>query len=113
MNFSRTAQVNLNPPTQGDDAGYELTFERSGGAVDISGWSSITFTVKREKNQSTPDLQETATFTDPVNGKAEIQLGSADTADLVGLYYYDIEVDTGSETRTIMSGVVPFNQDVT
>lgn len=109
-NFSRTAQVNLDPPTQGDDAGYRLEFARGGSPVDISGWT-ITFTLKRDRPQSTPDLQVTANITDAAGGIAEIQLASADTQDLAGLYYYDIEVDTGNEIRTIMKGVVPFEQD--
>jgi len=112
-NFPRTAKVNLGPPTQGDDAGYRLEFTMAGSAVDISGWSSITFTVKRKRSQSTPDLQVTADIVDGPGGVAEINLSSADTADLAGLYYYDIEVNIGSKVRTVMSGVVPFEQEVT
>ena len=111
MPFPQTAKVNLNPPTQGDSAGYRLEFTKGGNAVDISGWT-VTFTAKRERGGPIA-LHTNASITDAANGKAKVVFSSSDTADLAGLYYYDIEVDTGSEVRTIMSGLIPFKQDVT
>lgn len=116
MDFSHTARKNLHPPTQGDDSGYRLEFSQGGSPVDITGWT-ITFTAKRSHGGPIA-IQQQATIENGPGGIATIELAASDTADLAGLYYYDIQVeyDDGQGntlTRTIMSGRVPFEEDIT
>jgi hypothetical protein len=111
-NLPATRQVNLPPPTQGDDVGYELEFTQAGAPVDISGWT-VRMTIKRDPNDDAPVLQAVATISDAGGGIARINLASADTESLIGQYFYDIEADTGQEVRTLMYGMVPFTEQVT
>ena len=101
---------------RGDDKFYILTFtDDNGEAVDITDWI-IYFTVKEDLDDSDDDAllkKDVSVHFDAENGKTKLHLTNTDT-DLVGNYYYDIQVKKSDGTIiTIMEGMITFKQDIT
>lgn len=93
---------------QGDDETYSLTFTTDGTtAVNLTG-STLTFMVV--KSQDTPDAnalitKTLTTFTDPTNGKTNLELTNTDTNIALGTYFYRMKwIDTSAKVKTIMKG---------
>jgi hypothetical protein len=101
---------------RGDSKSYLLEFTDGAGlAKDITGWV-VFFTVTdnlEAVDDSHAQIVKTVTVhTDPTHGKTTINLLSTDT-NLVGDYYYDIQVKYDGKVETIVSGVITFNVDAT
>lgn len=103
--------------TRGDSSAYTLTFTQSNGsAYNITGWT-ITFTLKT--SYDLPDSQKTfqkivSVHTDPTHGISTLSLAPADTQLLPSRNYdYDIVVNTGTDTYTILKGKFDLQYDVT
>ena len=102
--------------TRGDDKYYILTFTDSNGdPIDITGWI-IFFTVKRDLDDTDDEAlikKDITSHTDPTNGQTRIHLTNDDT-DLIGSYYYDIQVKKSDGTIiTILEGAITFKKDIT
>lgn len=102
---------------RGDDKDFTIHFKDAVDAdVDITGWK-VYFTVK--KNESDVDVDAVITkditsHTDPTGGDTKISLVGADTEDLAGNYYYDIQVKkTGGTVFTIVKGTFIVTKDIT
>lgn len=91
---------------------YPLTI-RFRNATDITGFV-VTFSVCRTENPVAPVeyvLQSTATI-DNANKKATFSFTTAQV-DLLGSYYYDIEVENNGVFYTVAKGRITFTQDIT
>ena len=102
---------------RGDSWSRTMYFEDEDGArIDITGWT-IFLTVK--ENADDPDTnaiisKTITTFSDPVNGEAEIELTPTDTAQEIESYLFDIQVKTAvGEIYTIVEGIITITKDVT
>lgn len=68
-----------------------VVVDQDGNPVDLTG-STVTLTVRTALGTAVA-LSKTATFSDPVTGRAEVNLVPADTVDLTaGSYTYDVWV---------------------
>jgi len=101
----------------GDNFNLNLTFEDSAGdPINISAWESIKLTIKSRKAllDADAEYQGNATVTSGVGGLATVALTPADTEELVGSYYYDVQyVDGDGTVKTFMSGIITFTRDIT
>lgn len=101
---------------RGDTVSLTLTFTASGVVQNIAGWT-IWLTLKSSANDpdSAAALQKTATISgDGSTGIATIELSPAETALLLGTYYYDIQYKTGAGAiKTILDGKFTFKKDIT
>ena len=102
---------------RGDSKVIDLTFKDGDGvAIDISLWT-IFFTVKESKDDLDADAviaKNVTTHSDPTHGISEIALVPADTEDLAGNYFYDIQIKKGDGTiATVIDGLITFKEDVT
>lgn len=101
---------------RGDTNVLNLIFKTGGVAVDITGWT-IFFEVKKKITDTDADAVISKTVTDHTNaaaGLSAITLAAADTVDLAGDYFYDIQVKKGDGTIfTVTSGKYTFKADVT
>lgn len=91
-------------------------------AIDLTG-ATITFSASRLKTASPITFSGTAaitktvgdgiTVTDAAAGEIQLTLDPADTADLKGAYYYEIEVTLGSgQVHTTTTGTLTINRDL-
>ena len=101
--------------TRGDTKIYALHFRDGAGVdIDITGWM-IFFTVKKKLEDIDDDAKirkNIIDHTDPVHGKTEISLSSADT-ELLGEHFYDIQVKTtAGAIITIAASSITFSPDV-
>lgn len=100
--------------TRGDTKSYLLHFTDE-NTVDknITGWT-IFFTVTCDLEATTDTnakiTKTITTHTDPTHGKSTINLTSTDT-NLVGDYYYDVQIKYDGKIETILMGVITFNAD--
>jgi hypothetical protein len=102
--------------TRGDTYRIGLTFKESDGSlIDLSG-GTITLTVNEE---NAPDdtanelFQSVGVDGDLTNGYAHFPL-TADNADHLGRFYYDIEfIDSSGKKRTLLEGEYIVEQDIT
>lgn len=98
---------------RGDTHPIAVNITTRAGAVDITGWS-LTFSVSAEPTPAAADyvFQLTGTIDSATAGTAHFDLTEAQ-ADLVGDYYYDIQVtDAGGKKRTVKKGKITFMQDI-
>ena len=83
----------------GDDKTLTFTFVNSAGAVvDISGYTGF-FTVKTNKTDTDEQAKIAKSWTshsDPTNGVTSLALVPADTSDLLGNYYFDVQLKRGA-----------------
>jgi len=102
---------------RGDDLGWTLNFrDTNGEPIDISGWL-IFFTMKVSKDDSDSEAVLTKTVeaqSGSSDGVIQVTVPGADVNTLVGPYYYDLQfIDLDGQVRTITSGAVTFEKDVT
>ena len=106
--------------TRADDQTIRFTVTDSAGAVvDVSS-GTFKFTVK----QSLDDVIGSAAFqktspavngidlTNGATGIVDVGIVPADTDDLAGLYYYDLEMTLSSKVRTLRRGMFWVKKDV-
>ena len=90
---------------QSSTLAYELPFTEDGIAIDITNYK-IYFTLKEKKEDADSAAKINKIITshaDPTNGKALIEFIAADTADLLGNYYYSMEFkDTENDTEDVL-----------
>ena len=103
--------------TRGDSGSWTITFKHQDGTpYNITGWT-ITFTLKTSFDL--PDVYKTfqkiiISHTDPTNGISLLSLLPSDTALLSSrIYDYDIVVNTGVDTYTLLKGKFDLQYDVT
>jgi len=102
---------------RGDDLSFKLNFaDTDGVAIDITGWL-IFFTLKLDKDDSDSEAIYSKTIEAPSgssDGTITVSIPGADLNTLVGPYYYDFQfVDASDNVRTITSGAITFEKDVT
>jgi hypothetical protein len=102
---------------RGDDLSFKLNFADTDGVpIDITGWT-IFFTLKLKKDDSDSEaiVSKTITsLTDPLNGISIVTISHTEVNDLVGPYFYDFQfVDLSGNVRTITSGAITFEKDIT
>ncbi len=101
---------------RGDTKVIGLSFldKKAGLPIDITG-SELWLTFRINVEDANFVLQKKiTTFLDPVNGKAQIVLLPAETALLLGGYYYDIKlVDSSGNVTTILNGTITVKYDIT
>ena len=105
---------------RGDTRIFKCIAKSQDGVVVNLGTTDIYFTVKREL--SDPDasalitkdsvVPDGITKTDNVNGEFEIKISPADTSDLTGTFYYDIELRMGTDVYTVDMGKLSIMEDV-
>jgi hypothetical protein len=100
---------------RGDTRRLGVKVKRDGLAYDIT---SCTFklTVNEVENPTTsdtPKFTSNGVITSAANGELYFPI-SAQNADLVGDFYFDIEMtDANTEKSTIRKGSITFEQDIT
>ena len=102
---------------RGDTVTLQLTFKDSdGNAIDITNYT-VFFTLKNNKSDSDDDAiikKDVTSHSDPTNGITTITLSAAETDDLLGSYWYDIQYKTGAGViKTVVIGTYIFEEDVT
>ena len=102
---------------RGDDYGVELVLADSNDvAIDITGWLFF-FTIKNQR--SDPDdkavIRKNVSATlNPTAGRITIALTAAETNNLQGAYFYDIQYkDDNNIIQTVTSGSITFETDIT
>jgi len=104
--------------TRGDDEILSLTFTQDGSPIDITGWT-IFFTAKKNIEDEDDDAVlsiDVTVHTAPLVGETEIPILSAETDDLEGPYFYDIQYKDDSVVpiiKTVLQGQIIFKRDVT
>jgi hypothetical protein len=103
--------------TRGDDYTFTLAFKDSDGqAIDIAGYT-VFFTLKEYEDDDDDDALITVDVTEHDNdagGITTISLSNADTDDLNGTFFYDIQYkDLTGAIQTIQTGVITFCNDIT
>lgn len=102
---------------RGDDLSFKLKFaDTNGAAIDITGWA-IFFTLKLSKDDSDSEAALIDTTTAPsgsISGEITINVPGSSLNTFVGPYYYDFQyIDLSGNVRTITSGTITFEKDVT
>jgi hypothetical protein len=102
---------------RGDDLSFKLNFaDTEGVPIDITGWT-IFFTLKLNKDDSDSEALVSKTITtipDPASGTITVVIPHTEVDDLTGPYYYDFQYkDASDNVRTITSGAVTFEKDIT
>lgn len=100
-----------------DNRTFTLTFtDENGSAIDITGFTCF-FTVKVSMSDADVDAKISKTWSshsDPTNGITTFSLVPADTTNLSGMYYFDIQIkDLSSKIYTPMIGYFNVVEDVT
>lgn len=108
------AKANINR-YRGDTDPFVFNISKDGEAVDITG-STFLLSVNVS---ATPEIDD-YTFQlvgvvkpSPAVGIVSFTPPSPATVDLVGTYYYDVQMTTGSAIKTIVTGKIVFGQDIT
>jgi len=107
---------------RGDSLKREISIKDGGEPVDITNWT-IYFTVKKNKTDSDDDAvikKDITTHTDPVNGKSYLLVLPSEMDNLVGTYYYDVQVKrpmtepiSYDDIETPLEGSIIFSVDIT
>jgi hypothetical protein len=102
---------------RGDDLSFELVFADTDGVpVNITGWT-IFFTMKLNKDDSDSEaiISKTITsLTNPTNGKTTVVIPHGEVDELTGPFFYDFQFkDLSDNVRTITSGAITFEKDIT
>jgi len=101
----------------GDTFQRSLTVsDESGNPIDITGWTFI-LTIKNNRTDSDSEAvvqKVVSSHVSPADGRTEVIIDEAVTADLAGDYYYDIKYqdDTGF-IDTVLNGVIRFEESIT
>lgn len=107
----------------GDDRVLEFTVNQQddSGPEDISG-AALTFVITKQSAAvtsptpaGTPLVTKTIgsgiTIVNAANGRADVVLGTADSAALKGTYYYELQMVLGGVTSTVAYGAVVILND--
>lgn len=89
-------------------------YDEDDALIDISG-SELYFMVKATPSTLDADAilnKKITTLTNPMNGNAQIELTSIETASLVGNYIYQIKIKYDSEWYTLSEGNICFTQSI-
>lgn len=100
---------------QGDDWSLTVTFkDGDGNPIDLTGYVAA-MEVRKGPRDLYPVLATAVSeINDPTTGVITASLSSAVTADLNGVYKYDLELSgDGLSTRTILAGVLTVTSEVT
>lgn len=102
---------------RGDDFVLDLVFKDADGVVvDITGWV-VFMTLKLRKWDSDTNSairKDVSEHTDPTHGETQISISNADTKNLLGSYFYDIQYkDDDDIIKTVMRGQIIFTRDIT
>jgi len=101
---------------RGDTWKRELEFYSDSGETNITGWTIfLTAKEKISDADSSAKISKTITVhTEPLNGKTQITLSSAETNLPIGSYVYDIQFKTATgDVTTILTGTITILSDVT
>lgn len=105
---------------RGDTFRKKITITKNGAPVDITGWK-IYFSLKRNKYDTNTVLQkEIVEHTSPTTGESLLLLLPAETSNLSGSYYYDLQIKRlitepliYDDIETPLEGVINFTEDIT
>lgn len=102
---------------RGDTLTLSLSFKDSAGdPLDITGWK-LYLTIKKNITDTDDDAvvsMEEDTHSDPTGGITSFKVPAADTHDLLGRHYYDIQVKRpNGDISTIVNSTMIFLEDVT
>ena len=100
---------------RGDTYPYQVVLRRKSDRtlVDLSG-SIITWSVSADRESGTPSylFQTVGTLVDAENGQVNF-IFDEDKADNIGTFFYDVQILSAGEIRTIDRGTITFKQDIT
>jgi hypothetical protein len=111
-------QQDLCPFYRGDTIPFEFTFKQPDDTpLDITDMT-LTFSMKEDPDDELPVLSVSTTFPDDAdshNGKGSLKIQSSDTIDLEPdiNYYFDFQLENGSEIFTVGAGRVKVLYDIT
>lgn len=102
---------------RGDTKPFQISLTDSlGAAVDVTGYTAL-WTINARKN---PDdivnqvLSLSGSIVNPASGGRFEFAPTANDTDLVGDYYYDIQItDDVGKKETVLKGMITFVQDIT
>lgn len=101
---------------RGDTFELTISFKDGDLAQNITGWT-IFFTLKNNIDDADADAvisKDVTQHTSPTAGVTQILLTAAETTDLNGSYYYDIQYkDTIGVIKTFLYGKITFTKDIT
>ncbi len=109
MNDLRNEKIEI---IQGDSKSWEVTaVDRVANTVmDLTGFT-MRFTVKENRDDLDADAvigPITGVIAAPTSGKGVISLSKADTDVSGGTYWFDVQVDDGDDTHTIIGPTKTF-----
>jgi len=82
-------------------------------ATDIT-WSTITFTIKKNKGDTINILQANATLTTPASWIADINVPGATMSIATGDYYYDMQwISQAGDITTFLNGKFTITYEIT
>jgi len=101
----------------GDSIPFEFVFTDASGAVlDLTG-ALLSFTIKSslsDEDAAAVYKKDVSSHDDAVNGETSFVVPAAETADLDGEYYYDIQIVwANGRVNTILDGIINFTDQVT
>lgn len=98
---------------RGDTDPIIFNVSKAGKPVDLTG-SVFTLSVSTESAPVTPSytFQITGVVASPLTGQVAFTPLLAQV-DLLGTYFYDMQMTTGLAIKTLVSGKITFNQDIT
>lgn len=102
---------------RGDTFSKTLTFKDSDGvAIDITGWT-LWVTLKKSEDDKDEDAvvqEEVTVHSDPTHGITSFTISATETAGLLGMYYFDVQVKRSDDTiLTLLKGKINFEKDIT
>ena len=106
---------------RGDDSSINTTFKNSDGtAFNITGYT-VLFTVKKECDIDVVDTTDTkalikktvTSHSSPTTGQTIIPLTSADTNQLPGIYYWDLQLVKSGIVSSTQRGEFEVTTDIT
>lgn len=111
-----TADPQTDDMVSGDDQTIRITVtDADGTAADLSG-STLTFVLANTSGETLVEKTSgggAITVTGSDNDVAEVQLDSADTADLEGRFKMELEEETnGGQTNTLLQGILTIHEDI-
>jgi len=102
---------------RGDSKTINVSFKDAlGAAINITGWT-VFFTAKTSKSDldaASAVKKDVTAHTNAAGGITDIVLTAADTANVSGNYFYDIQAKKSDGTIvTVIDGIITFKEDIT
>ena len=101
---------------RGDSASIQCTVTNgTGGAYDVTG-NTATFSVKKEEDDTAALITKTVgsgITLSGTDGILTVDIGSGETSELSGKYYYDIECAKSGNVYTVVKDRFKITKDVT